>query len=375
MSSNQEFHSLNDEQPAWLLSLATPTAGQPEPRSDLQPGLQGHVPSGFMEVEPQAGPGVAPGDTDLEGFANAILRIAHGSGDFQADAFATDGVAAQDMFAADLSGASSSDLDMTSPWTQQQKQQQQEQQQQQKQQEEAAGGDEEARRSLSSHSGPYNRTPERAETLSCSCLHDVLQVIQQLSDDYYHITTLSLDQVLHLQKRLIALCDKTLNCVTCNKLSTIYSMIVIICDRLTEMFECIHRRIKQASQALSHNGNHSGGSSTSSSDVGGDCGPGQLFCGTTGQMASSAPCNTALFLPGIQDTYSSDEQLHMVGALLKLRINSFQSLLTRVGDPAQLAGSEARRSKVDSMKTRLARAAGDINTELQRAVRLLQSIK
>ncbi|KAH8195275.1 hypothetical protein TruAng_010570 [Truncatella angustata] len=216
-----------------------------------------------------------------------------------------------------------------------------------------------------------DNTMEQMHVSKCSCLQSLIQIVQQLDDDHYRITTLSLDQVLQLQKGLVAQCDKPFACLACDDVPAIYTFLVIICDRLTEMFECIHKRIKRMNQRLTNDDSPGSFSGTNSSSEAGESISGQLFCSTTGEMATRASCNPALFSPHFQDSFSNEEQLHMVGALLKLQMGSFQSLLARVRNSASAAGSQARQSRVDFLKQRLGRAAGNISEELRRTAQML----
>ncbi|KAK4122146.1 hypothetical protein N657DRAFT_492248 [Parathielavia appendiculata] len=226
--------------------------------------------------------------------------------------------------------------------------------------------------------------PNRASSPSCSCLSDLVRVVQQLDDDEFHITTLSLDQVLQLQKWLIFQCCKPLDCPKCLDPSVIDSVRLIVCDRLTEMFECIHRRIRRAGAILAgqntdSNGTHLASSlspesqsvpshhsldSAPSSAAGPGPASAQLFCQTSGLKASAASCNPMMFSDDFCRQYSDEEQVHMIRALLKLQIRNFHKLLLRVERTSSVVGSQARRSKVKSMMMRLSKAWMDIDAAL-----------
>ncbi|KAI4860879.1 hypothetical protein F4820DRAFT_435454 [Hypoxylon rubiginosum] len=202
---------------------------------------------------------------------------------------------------------------------------------------------------------------------SCSCINDAVRVIQQLDDDEFRITTLSLDQVLQLQKWIIAQCCKPIECPNCVCLPAVHSVLLIICDRLTEMFECIHKRIRRASTALSEQGSLQIAIASSQSDELGSVAEAraQLFCNSTGRAAGSATCNLQLFSSELCAQYSDEEQVHMIRILLKLQIRNFRQLLSRVDNANQIAGSQARRSKVGAMVSRLGKANADIEDALQ----------
>ncbi|ROW17643.1 hypothetical protein VPNG_00853 [Cytospora leucostoma] len=211
---------------------------------------------------------------------------------------------------------------------------------------------------------------------TCSCTQDTVRVVQQLEDDEFQITTLTLDKVLQLQKRLISQCSSTLNCPSCRSPGEVQTVLLIICDRLAEMFECIHRRLQKLGQriaARSHvrfplltpPGQEQPGAVASS---------GQLFCGTSGGYASNAECNPGLFLPAMQAMYSEQEQVHLIKALLGLQMDNFQELLDRVSRAGQASISQARRLKIRSQMARLSRARTDIDNASQALLQLFPTI-
>ncbi|KAK7932503.1 hypothetical protein PG985_003215 [Apiospora marii] len=204
---------------------------------------------------------------------------------------------------------------------------------------------------------PQDKDQASAAVGQCSCLNDRLRVIQQLDDDHFRITTLSLDQVLQLQKWLMSQCDKSLQCSSCHLLPSVHSVLVIICDRLTEMFECIHKRIKRLHQHIADK--------EAAGEVDDASYPAQLFCGSTGEIAGMATCNPALFKPAFRESYSPMEQIHMMKALLNMQVKSFEELLVRLRSPLQALGSQARLSKMSSLFSRMERAGAKIDDELQ----------
>jgi hypothetical protein len=220
--------------------------------------------------------------------------------------------------------------------------------------------------------GPMLETAMDASALwtkndGCSCMYNAVRVVQQLDDDDFRITTLSLGQVLQLQKWIIAQCSKPLDCVNCKLLPTVHTVLVIICDRLAEMFECIHKRIKKANQRISGLSDSSDQSSAGSSDssVPSPERLGELYCTSSRGAASKAQCNPELFASDFQSMYSSEEQVHIISVLLKLQVRNFRALLMRVGSASQITGSEARTAKVKSIIIRLSRAASDIDASLR----------
>ncbi|KAK3356402.1 hypothetical protein B0T25DRAFT_536689 [Lasiosphaeria hispida] len=225
----------------------------------------------------------------------------------------------------------------------------------------------------------------RSNSCQCTCLHDTVRVVQQLDDDEFHITTLPLDQVLQLLKWLIFQCCKPLSCPGCVGLSAVHTVLLIVCDRLTEMFECIHKRIRRANASLADQsssdgdqtpgGASSGDSARASNPTAaggvGDAMAAQLFCSASGQAQAKTSCNPMMFSDTFRSQYSDEEQVHMIRVLLKLQIRNFRQLLLRVESTCQLQGSQARKSKVKSFILRLAKAAAAIDEAMHVVSQLL----
>ncbi|KAK4188327.1 hypothetical protein QBC35DRAFT_451461 [Podospora australis] len=210
-----------------------------------------------------------------------------------------------------------------------------------------------------------NRPPPN-ETTTCVCLPDLIRVIQQLRDDEFGITNLPLDQVLQLHKYLIFKCCTALDCPTCLVLSTVHTMILIICDRLTEMYECIHKRIRRAGDTLRLSDDYNSSSSLSESV---EPSPPQIFCSIeTCESASNTRCNPEMFVDQFRVMYSNEEQVHMSHVLLKLQIRNFGQLLLRVKGSELVESSLARRAKVEALNARLNKAARDIDEALEGAL-------
>ncbi|KAI5867007.1 hypothetical protein GGS23DRAFT_615675 [Durotheca rogersii] len=240
---------------------------------------------------------------------------------------------------------------------------------------------------------------------ACACIHETVRVVQQLDDDEFHITTLSLDQVLQLQKWLIAQCCKPLDCGGCATQPSVHTVLLIICDRLTEMFECIHKRIRRVSssggagaapglvaspppppprrpqpQSLTPPSDGDDpllllrpGRARSRSQPAADA-RAQLFDSSSGRAAGAALCNPDLFSLDFRNQYSDEEQVHMIRVLLRLQVRNFRQLLARVdggGAIRHVAGSQARRSKLGAMAARLEAAASDIEDALQDVLKML----
>lgn len=218
-----------------------------------------------------------------------------------------------------------------------------------------------------SDSSSSSNTPPDA----CNCLYNTVRVVQQLDDDDFRITSMTLGQVSQLQKWIMTQCYKALDCATCKSLSAVHTVLTVVCDRLAEMFECIHKRIKRCNQQITGRLSNSSSSSSSSSSSGQstatnspvDQSGEQLFCATTRRPAAQAPCNTEIFSSDFHRMYTSEEQVHMIRALLKLQVKNFRTLLTRIGNASQFV--EARQSRIEAMNSRLVRAANDIESALR----------
>ncbi|KAH8886156.1 hypothetical protein GQ53DRAFT_694924 [Thozetella sp. PMI_491] len=218
---------------------------------------------------------------------------------------------------------------------------------------------------------------------ACSCRTNALRVVQQFDEDHFGVTGMALDQVLQLQKRLILMCRATLDCANCALSGDVHSLLMIICDNLTEIFECIHKRIRLWSQQTASQ--QPPGARTRNSNA---MAPGMntvadsslaaaeelsatLFCKTYGGPATSfTGCSLDLFLPEFQAMYTEQEQIHLIKALMGVQFDTFRDLLDYAKDSTQLGSSVARRSKIESRKVRLAKARENIDGVFATALQL-----
>ena len=69
-----------------------------------------------------------------------------------------------------------------------------------------------------------------------------------------------------------------------------------------------------------------------------------------------------LFSSEAHSCYSDEEQVYMVQGLLNLQIKNFRSMLQQVANSIPSGRAEARRSKLQSLLTRLALSEADINS-------------
>lgn len=202
-------------------------------------------------------------------------------------------------------------------------------------------------------------------------MEGTVRVVQQLDDDEFHITTLTLDQVLRLQKTIITHCTSAIGCADCKSPSDVQAMLVIICDRLAEMFECIHRRMDKVKRRLASGlpiaMRHLVVPTRNEQPIR----DGQLFCNTTGGLANKADCNPGLFLPGLEALYSEQEQVHLIEVLLRLQMENFETLLHRIIQTRQATVSQARRSKLHNILDRLSKARADIEADLREVFQMV----
>ncbi|KAK0714538.1 hypothetical protein B0H67DRAFT_578406 [Lasiosphaeris hirsuta] len=212
---------------------------------------------------------------------------------------------------------------------------------------------------------------------ACSCLDTLVHVTSQLDDDEFDIITLSLDQQLQLQKWLVFQCCTALDCARCAGRATVHSVVLIICDRLTEMIECIHARIGRLCDVTLASSEDGGGGPRSLhpdylplyKPIG--RGNSQLHSRTSGLPANGTSCNPLMFSDEFRNQYSDEEQTHMIRVLLRLQIRNYRQLLIRIEGTSHVITSPARSSKVRAIGTRLARASADIDGALSDALQTL----
>ncbi|KAH8678356.1 hypothetical protein BX600DRAFT_451963 [Xylariales sp. PMI_506] len=216
----------------------------------------------------------------------------------------------------------------------------------------------------------------------CDCINNMLSIVQRLDDDEFHLTTLPLDQVFHLKKWLIFQCCKPLDCTSCSTMLAGQSIVLVVCERLSEMFECISKRIRRAASVMitsepsgrDHASTDSPPGFTTAHDDDDDADPlhrsaGHLFDGTTGGPSKDSICNPMMFSGQVYEQYSEEEQIHLIQVLLKFQIRSFRQLLGRVGDPSVYSNSVARSAKIAAMISRLDSASAAIDAALQAVLR------
>ncbi|KAH6695433.1 hypothetical protein F5X68DRAFT_30381 [Plectosphaerella plurivora] len=193
-------------------------------------------------------------------------------------------------------------------------------------------------------------------------------VVQKLDDDEFHLTTLPLDKVLQLQKWLVFQCCRPLECPKCNNSPSVHTLLLIVCDRLTEMFDCTSRRLKRirvtttggmAMQALSNVLGGEGLSKSPSEPFN------QLYCSVSGSPADQTECTPVIFSDDLHGQYTEEEQVHMIRGIISLHVGYFRRLLLRIEGLSQVGGNKARLSRISSIITRLDAAAVAIELAFQ----------
>lgn len=226
-------------------------------------------------------------------------------------------------------------------------------------------------------------TENSNNVLACSCLGDTLDIVQKLDDDAFQLRTLAFDHVLKLQKWLIFHCCKPLDCDKCTNLLQTYTIILIICDRVAEMFKCLSRRIKLPLPNPTEAGDlrsietpdmttpSSSGTLPRDKTPLQDESTAQLFDSFSGDAGIATPCNPEMFSPEFRAQYSYDEQLHMIRVLTKIQVRNFNQLLVRISELQQTQQSQARFGKIMSLIKRLQEAGASMDESFQS---MLQSL-
>lgn len=214
--------------------------------------------------------------------------------------------------------------------------------------------------------------------LGCSCIDNTLDIIQRLDDDEFCLRSLAFDQVLKLQKWLVFQCLRPLQCHRCGNNARAQSAILVICERIIEMFRCLSNRLRRLLSGLNMSVQQDGMEAFGTLQLpepftgahagpldGGPVVPGQLFDGETGQSGVLSTCTLHLFSTEFRAQYSSDEQCQMIHVLAKMQIENCARLLKRLGSMCESHG--ARSGKIAAMEKRL-RDAGNTTDESLEAI-------
>lgn len=91
-----------------------------------------------------------------------------------------------------------------------------------------------------------NSAPSNSTGPPCSCVEHLLDMMQKLDDDFFGLRRLALDQVLQVMKLLMFHCCQPLDCDQCSQLPIINTNLLIVCDRVTELFSCLSKRLSRS---------------------------------------------------------------------------------------------------------------------------------
>ena len=202
-------------------------------------------------------------------------------------------------------------------------------------------------------------------------MDSIVGIVQKLDDDEFHLRSLSVDQVLKLQKWIVFKCLAPLQCQQCGHDARTQSTILVICERMVEMFQCLSTRltrlhqgfdlyvqrngigafeILQLPESLFDSGTPLDAPPPGDHDQAHDT-TARLYDGVTGEAGVSIVCTIHLFSEDFRAQYSGDEQCRMIGVLLRMQIDNCARLLQRLGSLS--ASQPARSGKIRAMERRL----------------------
>jgi hypothetical protein len=202
-------------------------------------------------------------------------------------------------------------------------------------------------------------------------MDNILSIVQKLDDDEFHLRSLSVDQVLKLQKWMVFQCLAPLQCQRCGHDPRTQCTILVICERMVEMFQCLSTRLTRLQQGFDIYVQRNGIGAfeilqlpefLSDSSTPLDAPPpgdhdqahditARLYDGVTGEAGVSVVCTIHLFSEDFRAQYSGDEQCRMIGVLLRMQIDNCARLLQRLGSLS--ASQPARSGKIRAMERRL----------------------
>lgn len=178
-----------------------------------------------------------------------------------------------------------------------------------------------------------------------------MDVVQKLDDDFFHLRLLPFDEVLHVQKWLMFTCCQPLDCENCAEKSTIHSTLLIICDRISQIFACLCGRLNKISTGTMDLEDLPPLVSWSAQPVRHEQIASQLFDGQTGQSGKDGSCTVDIFRERFGAEHSHEEQFLTIHVLMKAQMRNFTKLLDRVSNMRQCRESLARTGRVQNLKT------------------------
>ncbi|KAF7557686.1 hypothetical protein G7046_g5979 [Stylonectria norvegica] len=172
-----------------------------------------------------------------------------------------------------------------------------------------------------------------SESDRCSCVEDLLRLVERLDNDDFQLKTLSFDQVLKVQKWLTFNCLQPLGCANCSNKPAVHSIILIIFERVMRMFQCLSRRLKQPQVNLAEtdtSGTFTTFSCLSRAVNATETPPSSQMLDTTDFAGTSIRCNPEMFSHEFRGQYSNEEQFHMIQVLAGIQVKNFDKLLVRL---------------------------------------------
>ncbi|KAI9163872.1 hypothetical protein HJFPF1_05500 [Paramyrothecium foliicola] len=225
-----------------------------------------------------------------------------------------------------------------------------------------------------------NQSSKSGDGSQCSCIDDLLDIVQKLDDDEFNVRSLTFDQVLKLQKYLLFQCLQPMSCRNCSHIPRVHTLILVICDRVTWMFQCLSRRLSNIQPApilaaSSHEAQASAEGSPASffsfktmPTDSSDWNTSQIFDRDSGRPSIAVVCNAELFSDSFRDQYSAEEQFLMIQALARIQIRNFKQLLNRVHEMPQSQRSQARLGRIQALNDRLAGSATVMEESFQSVI-------
>jgi hypothetical protein len=191
-----------------------------------------------------------------------------------------------------------------------------------------------------------------------------MDVVQKLDDDFFRLRHLPFDEVLQVQKWLMFSCCQPLECAECAQPQFTHSTLLIVCDRITQIFACLCRRFHKISTGTM--GIDAPPLETWPPSPAPELTvPSQLFDGTTGQPGMGGACTVDIFRERFSEEHSQEEQLLTIQVLMKSHIRNFSKLLDRVGAMPQSQQSQARTGRVRNLKTYLEHLTSVLDADVQ----------
>lgn len=239
---------------------------------------------------------------------------------------------------------------------------------------------------------------------SCACIEDALDLVQKLDDDHFRLGMITSDQVLQVHKLLVSQCLRSLDCPRCCDESAAHTVILILCDRATQMMTALAGRLERSTagrqisedrrrrstsgdvapyqsptghrtfevQPLRHSPGRPGSRSDSIEEEGWR--RFQQPSPTSSSPVSNRPSETSsdsgrvpglcgesgggMFTPEFRAQYSDEELFHMIRELAWIQIRNMHRLLGRVEALPPTKRNLARADRIQTLRQKVEEAAG-----------------